>query len=60
MSEFVNSVKIETVACEICIKEIPKSEAAIDEARDYVLYFFGLDCYAKWQDEKEKTKDTFK
>ena len=56
MSEVENPVIVETVACDICIKEIPKSEAAIDEARDYVLYFFGLDCYAKWQDEKEKSK----
>ena len=56
MSEVENPVIVETVACDICIKEIPKSEVTIDEARDYVLYFFGLDCYEKWQDEKEKSK----
>ena len=38
----------ERVACEVCLKEVPKSEAAMAEARDYVAYFCGLDCYQKW------------
>lgn len=38
----------ETVPCEICLKEIPKSEAAMAEAREYVAYFCGLECYEKW------------
>jgi hypothetical protein len=37
------------VACEVCLKEIPRSEAAMAEARDYVAYFCGLDCYEKWK-----------
>ncbi|UCE89541.1 MAG: DUF3330 domain-containing protein [Pseudomonadota bacterium] len=36
------------VACEICMKEIPASEANSSEAQDYVMYFCGLDCYEKW------------
>jgi hypothetical protein len=38
----------ERVSCETCLKEIPKSEAAMAEARDYVAYFCGADCYQRW------------
>lgn len=37
------------VSCEVCLKEIPKSLAHIEEAEDYVLYFCGLDCFDKWE-----------
>ena len=42
----------ERVSCEICLKEIPKSEAAMAEAVDYVAYFCGFDCYQKWKDQR--------
>uniref|UniRef100_UPI003F496B52 DUF3330 domain-containing protein n=1 Tax=Cupriavidus yeoncheonensis TaxID=1462994 RepID=UPI003F496B52 len=37
------------VPCEVCMKEVPKSEAIVPEACDYVVYFCGLDCYAQWR-----------
>lgn len=37
------------VACKVCFKEIPLSEAVNEEATDYILHFCGLDCYAKWK-----------
>ena len=40
------------VSCEICLKEIPRSEAAMAEAVDYVAYFCGLECYGKWQEQR--------
>lgn len=40
---------IELVPCEICMKEVPKSEAIVPEACDYVAYFCGLECYAQWR-----------
>jgi hypothetical protein len=40
------------VSCEVCLKLIPKSEASSAEARDYVAYFCGLDCYDKWRRER--------
>lgn len=43
------SLEPERVFCEVCLKQVPKSEAAMAEARDYVAYFCGLDCYDKWQ-----------
>jgi hypothetical protein len=41
------------------MKEIPKSEAKSPEAADYVIYFCGLECYAKWQaqDQPEGADD---
>ncbi len=38
------------VECEMCLKEIPHSEAGIVEANDYVMYFCGLDCYRQWRE----------
>ena len=42
-------VEIERVACEICLREVPKSEAIVPEAADYVAYFCGLHCYELWK-----------
>jgi hypothetical protein len=39
----------EKVKCDVCLKEIPRSEARSAEAVDYVAYFCGLDCYQQWQ-----------
>ncbi|HFE38033.1 MAG TPA: DUF3330 domain-containing protein [Gammaproteobacteria bacterium] len=38
-------------------ERIPVSEATSEEARDYVVYFCGLECHEKWtsqQGGKEK------
>ncbi|MGC2166751.1 MAG: DUF3330 domain-containing protein [Gallionella sp.] len=44
----------ELVACEICLKEVPQSEAAIPEATDYVTHFYGLECYELWKRQGEQ------
>ena len=44
----------ERVFCEVCLKEVPKSEAAMAEARDYVAYFCGLECYEKWMGQRSE------
>ena len=49
MNAAVTEIDTENVACEVCLKEIPQSEAGIVEAEDYVLYFCGLDCYTQWR-----------
>ena len=41
------------VACSVCLKEIPPSEAKSAEATDYVTYFCGLDCYDEWMKQQE-------
>jgi hypothetical protein len=44
-------VELDLVPCEICLKEVPKSEATVSEAADYVAYFCGLDCYERWKSQ---------
>jgi hypothetical protein len=43
------------VACEVCLKEIPRSVARSQEGSDYVLYFCGDKCFAEWQ--KDQSED---
>ena len=45
------------VLCEVCIKEIPKSEATAAEAVDYFVYFCGADCYEKWINQRKPPED---
>jgi hypothetical protein len=42
------------VSCDVCLKEVPKSEAQSPEGSDYVLYFCGLDCYEQWKKQKDR------
>jgi len=44
-----------SIACEICLKEVPLNEAKRFEAEDYVAHFCGLDCYAEWKRRSEKS-----
>jgi len=44
----INKLEEEHVQCDVCLKEIPASEAKSAEASDYVAHFCGLDCYEKW------------
>ncbi len=37
------------VACEMCLTEIPASEAKSSEAVDYVRHFCGSECYERWR-----------
>jgi len=43
------------IACKICLKEIPLSEAKSVEAVDYVAHFCGLDCYDQWKKKSDKS-----
>lgn len=51
-------IAVERVACDVCLKEVPKSEATVPEATDYVAYFCGLDCYDRWKALQEKQAAT--
>lgn len=54
MIEHKDLVEPEKVACEVCFKEIPISEAKSGKATDYIVYYCGLDCYDKWQKQDEE------
>jgi hypothetical protein len=46
--------EVERVACEICLKEVPLSEATVPEGTDYFVHFCGLDCFQTWQRQQDK------
>ena len=46
------------LACEICLKEIPVSEAASEEASDYVLFYFGAQCHDRWLHQRDPEQET--
>jgi len=48
--------ELEPVKCEVCLKEVPVSEALIPEASDYFVHFCGLECYEKWKEQGDKSK----
>ena len=49
------SAAVTMVKCEVCLKELPRSEAKGPEAEDYVIYFCGLDCYDRWNQSSDKS-----
>jgi len=57
MTEQHKSTTEEKVSCEVCLKEIPKSEAKVAEAEDYVHHFCGLECFEKWKKREQKTEE---
>ncbi|HEX5363235.1 MAG TPA: DUF3330 domain-containing protein [Gallionella sp.] len=55
MNDSNSPVETEKVACAVCRKEIPLSEAKTPEAvADYVAHFCGLDCYEQWKQQSVK------
>lgn len=42
------------VACSVCLKEVPLSEAFVPEASDYFAHFCGLECFEKWRHQRPK------
>lgn len=49
-------VEVETVKCEVCLKEVPLSEATVPEASDYFVNFCGFECYEKWKAQCSPSK----
>lgn len=56
MAEKFTPVEPNTVACDVCLKDIPETVAKTMEGEDYIHHFCGLDCYKKWQDSLTDTK----
>lgn len=53
-------VDVVRVRCEVCLKEVPISEAKVFEAVDYFVHFCGLECYDKWKNQRGTTADPAK
>jgi hypothetical protein len=54
MSPAEKPLDAERIACEICLKEVPLSEATVPEGTDYFVHFCGLDCFQAWQRQQDK------
>ena len=48
----------ETIACKVCLKEIPHSAANSQEADAYAHHFCGLECYDQWKKMHKPEDDT--
>jgi hypothetical protein len=46
----------DTIACEVCLKEIPRDLAKSDAATEYVHYFCGDACFAQWHEDAAQTE----
>jgi hypothetical protein len=51
------TVAFEHVACKMCMKDIPISEAVVSEATGYVAHFCGVQCYGKWRNQPATSKN---
>jgi hypothetical protein len=54
MSQAKRESSRKIVPCAQCLRDVPLSEAKVFEAVDYVAYFCGLECYARWADQQER------
>lgn len=61
MSEKTNTVEKpipvepKSVACCVCLAEIPESVATSSEGDEYTQHFCGIECYNKWHKENEES-----
>jgi len=46
------AIEVENVSCEVCLKNLPISEARIENVANSVVHFCGVDCYEKWKCQK--------
>lgn len=46
-----DDVKVDLIACEVCLEEIPDSVNQNAEADEYVSNYCGLECYQLWRDK---------
>ncbi|MGD2111814.1 MAG: hypothetical protein PVI50_00400 [Gammaproteobacteria bacterium] len=51
MAGSVNPVKPGGVSCEECLRQVQPARVEMEEVNDYVMYFFGLECYIRWRHE---------
>lgn len=45
------------VSCQLCRKQLPADEAVVEEAKDYVHWFCGQDCYQRWQHDHDHDEE---
>ena len=53
MSKKLTPEEPEYVACDICLKEVPRDEARSFEATDYLVHCCGLEGFEKWKQKNQ-------
>lgn len=48
--------QVETIACEVCLEEIPNTVNQNAEADEYVSNYCGLECYQQWRNKHGETE----
>jgi hypothetical protein len=49
MSVGIRPEEPEQLECDVCLMQIPADGANNAENDDYVLHFFGTECYRRWR-----------
>ncbi len=49
-----NAIHVDTIECEVCLKEVPNTVNQNAEADEYVSNYCGLDCYQQWRDKQNE------
>ncbi len=57
MPDQVKLTEPDVVSCNVCLKEVPASEARSEEALDYVVHFCGLQCFEEWKKGQQDEDD---
>lgn len=52
MTEKPTPQEPDTVACFVCLNEIPASVAISNEGNEYAHHFCGLKCYSLWKEKQ--------
>ncbi len=55
----IEAKTVEFVECEVCLRNVRKSQAKRADVYDLVFYFCGSDCYEEWEAEQrvERTQE---
>ena len=48
----------EVLACQICMKEVPKDLSKSAEGVEYVYHFCGQECFEKWEKQEDDQKSS--
>jgi hypothetical protein len=52
MTSKPRSADPQSVFCEVCLKQVPKSEALVAEGKDFAAYFCSNTCYERWRGQR--------
>lgn len=54
MSGTTANETLANVSCHVCHQEVPQADALTAEGQEYLYYFCGRGCYARWEHEASR------